>query len=337
MLNNKQIKFVGLEKNQIIKKVIQELKIKDPDFVYNPDHIQKLIDNLQVSKEKIEFIRNVRQRTPDWDLARNGIIDYENNVFIPPRLTASRSGTGLKHNKKETQFKLLQNLIWPQSSKKFNEYAKKIMDKGTAYEILVLKNITMVLNSKFKSLNMNNEIWIEDIGLVIDYNYPWLAASSDGLVHILNSFDETENISGLEIKVPGNNKPYPKIPHEYYDQIMNAMYILNLKDYYFACYTPHETHLSHYQYDANYWEGECMPKLEDFYWTQVIPSWIIKVYKRLQVGKLQNERVITFCFPSSPLSIENNDNPTIDQESKQKKKNSNNNNVTLVANKKIKL
>lgn len=346
MFNNQQVKFVGLEKNQIIKKVMHELKIKDSDFIYDNEHVQKLIDNLNVSKEKIQFIRQVNQRTPQWFIARNGVIDYENNIFIPPRLTASRVGTVLKHNKKETQFKLLQNLIWSeddQSSKKFNAFAKKIMDKGTAYETLVVKNVTMNLNSKFQSSNINNEIWIEDIGLVIDYNYPWLAASSDGFVHILDSFDETETISGLEIKVPGNNKPYAKIPHEYYDQIMNAMYILNLKDYYFACYTPHETQLSYYLYDSNYWEGECMPKLEDFYWTQLIPSWIIKVHKRLQIGKLQNEHVITFSFPPLPTDNNNNNNDNssstiMEQKSKQKKTILNNNNVTLlVANKKIKL
>lgn len=289
--------FKGLLQHdeKIINIIMEELKIKDGEYYYDAEDIRNLIANLYVTDDQIETIKNFNQRTPGWFKARNGVIDYEKKDYVPPRLTASRSGTGLRHNKKETQNKLLLNLIWPEDQKKsFNSFAKKIMDKGTAYETLVVKNVTMTLNSKFKSQKFENQIWIEDVGLVVNKKYPWIAASSDGLIHVYDNDLETEILSGLEIKVPGNNRPYKKIPHEYYDQIMCAMYILQLKDYYFACYTPHETHISHYEYDEDYWESECMPKLELFYWSQVIPSWIMKVYQRLPVGKLQNEKLINF-------------------------------------------
>lgn len=288
--------FRGLMQNdeKIMNIIMEELRIKDGDYNYRVEDVKNLITNLYVNEEQIENIKNFNQRTPDWFKARNGIIDHETKCYIPPRLTASRVGTILHHNKKETTHNLLLNLIWPEQQKNFNSFAKKIMDKGTAYETLVVKNVTMTLNSKFKSQKFQNQIWVEDVGLLVNKNYPWIAASSDGLIHIFDTDLETENFSGLEIKVPGNSKPYKKIPHEYYDQIMCAMYILQLKDYYFACYTPHETHISHYYYNEEYWESESMPQLEIFYWSQVIPSWIMKVYQRLPVGKLQNEKVINF-------------------------------------------
>lgn len=287
--------LILIENNEkIINIIMEELKFKDSEYNYQAEDIRNLIANLYVTDEEIQKIKNFNQRTPEWFKARNGVINHEIKCYIPPRLTASKVATALHHNKKETSHSLLLSLIWPEQQKKFNSFAKKIMDKGTAYETLVVKNVTMTLNSKFKSKKFQNQVWVEDVGLLVNKNYPWIAASSDGLIHIFDTDLETEIFSGLEIKVPGNSKPYKKIPHEYYDQIMCAMYILQLKDYYFACYTPYETHISHYEYNEDYWESECMPKLELFYWSQVIPSWIMKVYQRLPIGKLQNEKLINF-------------------------------------------
>jgi hypothetical protein len=69
------------------------------------------------------------------------------------------------------------------------------------------------MRQKYEKLGYQ-KVWMEETGLLISKEYPWLGVSSDGLLHLEK--DGIEEIVTIEIKGPPKGKFYPGIPRYYF-------------------------------------------------------------------------------------------------------------------------
>lgn len=129
-----------------------------------------------------------------------------------------------------------------------------------------------------KKFENDFEMHVVDVGLCIDIERPYLAASPDGLI--------AENFV-LEIKCPFSGKDskieagkfFPfltkekklKTCHKYYAQIQGQMYVTKRKRCYFVVYTLLDMLVINVNYDKLFVESVLLPRLDDFYKTHFRP------------------------------------------------------------------
>ncbi|XP_058489100.1 uncharacterized protein LOC131462135 [Solea solea] len=148
---------------------------------------------------------------------------------------------------------------------------------------------------KLKTTALGQPISVQDCGLFIDGQRPWLAASPDGIVtdsttgqwllclevkcpykHREGGVEEACQDSGfcLEIEdrqMPGESPAYRlKTSHSYYTQIQCQLAVTGLQRADLVVYTTKETAIVPVTFDAEMW-AETVSKLEIFYRDAVLP------------------------------------------------------------------
>lgn len=233
---------------------------------------QQILRDLTIDESQREQISQYDQRTEAWLRAR----DF--------RLTASRFGAARGHCQYTTHKKLLQDMLWSEfKGNAATEWGVKHEDGAVdAYRRFMLQ---------YKNLQ-DSQFVVTHCGLLVSVEYPWIGVSVDAFV-----FDDSEaeprKRGGGEIKCPYGKKLYPFIPSQYYDQIQGSMGFLKLPWWDFVVWTPTQTQVRRYDFDATYFATELLPRLEQFYMTEYLPRLVLKRKGLLKQGKIDPVMEIT--------------------------------------------
>ncbi|XP_060848449.1 uncharacterized protein LOC132927890 [Rhopalosiphum padi] len=145
-------------------------------------------------------------------------------------------------------------------------------------------------------------------GLVIDTNFPYLAASPDGLVgdHAIveikcpytakdseNSVDAVNNKLLSYCNITQENKLQLKNDHQYYYQVMGQLHITRRNVCYFVVYAKKWISVEHIYYDKTFWEEKMIKKLNLFYTECILPEIVDPLYgKRLLISDIREPTYI---------------------------------------------
>ncbi|APC25583.1 exonuclease [Only Syngen Nebraska virus 5] len=164
------------------------------------------IDELHPGVQSLFTKKQWVQRTPEWYEVRKGLMtasDAAGALGVPP--FASFKGC--------PRMELLK--------KKLNNAPVQGMalEHGVKYETEAAEHAMKIIGTR-----------MFEFGLLIHDEYPWLAASPDGI---------TADGYAVEIKCPLRRKIIPgEVPHHYYPQIQVQMEVCNLDACYFIQYKP---------------------------------------------------------------------------------------------------
>lgn len=281
---------------KIAHKSLCQLK---PDTIWNMPTIQAWIEkSYTMTEADRRAIYHTPQRTPAWFKFRDGHAQlkgqpddqdltrvYEETLIRAPIITSSIAGKILGHEEgyKRDRTKVCREMLWTELKPSFTPVVQAMLDRGTACEKITIDYTIMHLLQHYRQQYPRIQIWITEVGLVVDKTFPFMAASPDGIVHF---YDPDRNLywqSGLEMKCRGMAylEPYPVIPHKYLDQIQHAMAILGLKDYHFVCYANHTIQFEVYRFDAQEWQ-KSMEIFQHYYWTHLWPAAVLKAHGWIQ-------------------------------------------------------
>ena len=174
------------------------------------------------------------------------------------RLTASNFGAICHRTVRRNCDKLCSTLLSPPTLR------NAAVVHGKMHEMDAVKGFSSVTGLK-----------VQKCGLFVSSDYPFLAATPDGLVN---------DSHVLEVKCPfgvRNQKiePGPAFPflesqnddvcvkkqHRYYDQIQGQMALAKRKRAYFVVFTFVDIKVIEEHYDEEFWKESMVPKLTSFY------------------------------------------------------------------------
>jgi hypothetical protein len=130
-------------------------------------------------------------------------------------------------------------------------------------------------------------IEVEDTGLVINPERPWMGNSPDGIIHVTYQSGRTDR-GLLEIKCPFKKTFYTPdaVPVYYYTQIQGTMGNLGLSWCDFVVWTPTGTQITRVPFDDVFWTEKLLPKVSDFYFKLYVPLAIKKEQGLLPNGQV---------------------------------------------------
>lgn len=229
------------------------------------DEARAILQSLTIDASQQEAISQYDQRTPEWLDARND------------RLTASRFGAARGHCQYTTHAQVLCDMLWGGFK------GNVATEWGVKYEPVAVDVYTQYMRAR-KALTPD-QFRVTHCGLMVSVQHPWIGVSVDAFV-----FDDSEpeprKKGGAEIKCPYGKKLYPFIPSMYFDQIQGSMGFLGLPWWDFVVWTPTQTQIRRYDFDAVYFAQELFPRLEKFYMTEYLPRAVLKRQGKLRPGKI---------------------------------------------------
>lgn len=210
--------------------------------------VDKFLDAFTITAHQQDVILNVPQRSPAW---------FKHRVN---RVTASNFAAANNNSPYCSRKSLLSRIITPRSFT--NAACRWGIDKEAVAA-------TVFENHLKCRLNVDSKITYP--GLVINLTYPFLGCSPDGIVHHILP-NGTTVLFGLEIKCPYAKKKYGKIPRQYYDQIQGTMGLMGLQYYYFVVWTPDDTEIQLFEFNATYFHNTLLPNLLEFFYLDLVPA-----------------------------------------------------------------
>ena len=211
-------------------------------------------DDVITAAEQESFIRRLRKT----DEERLRIRDFQD--WLASRvglMTGSIAGAAAGHNPFLSHMKLLVQLLL--NSFTGNEATKW----GTENEPNGV--------AKYLEFRSGDKFTLSHTGLCIHPEFPWLACSPDGIV-----VEEDGTRVLLEIKCPFKKQLYPSIPKYYYDQIQYSMWLLDCKFCDFVVYTPTETSVERFAFDAAYVSQFLLIAINNFYFDKYLPRLVAR-------------------------------------------------------------
>lgn len=235
-------------------------------FILTQDMQDSHLASLVVTDDEITQISNLPQRTEGWFKARRA------------RMTGSIIGAAVGHNYFCRPTELLSELLWRTfEGNAATEYGTKM--EPIAADIY--------------------ERWsgniVEYPGLVVCKEKPWLGMSPDGV------FVEKGIRGLLEIKCPFRKKFYGRIPMYYYDQIQFGMWVLKCKFCDFVVYTPTQTKIERFTYNAGYVEEFLIERVDRFYFNRYMPLFLLQEMNMLQEGEVTVPDHVEIEFVHPPV------------------------------------
>ncbi|CAI6362985.1 unnamed protein product [Macrosiphum euphorbiae] len=174
-------------------------------------------------------------------------------------------------------------------------YKPSAMCKSMAYGI----EIEPLARSSFEALL---QVSVQLCGLFIDREYPYLAASPDGLVgehfvlEIKCPYAAKDTISAIEA-MEKKLLPYCSVKegkivlkkdHAYYFQVIGQLRITQRNLCYFVIYTKNWMNVEEIHFDISFWEMKMVKKLQSFYLDCLLPEIIDPLYgKRLLITDIR--------------------------------------------------
>jgi hypothetical protein len=244
-------------------------------LVTEEDKKRFLEEFVHVTDEQIEEAKCVKQRTPSW------------HRFKRHRIGMSMAGAAAGHNEHKTPDRLLVDMLWG------SDFSNDATEYGNIMEDTGLSMMQIVLRSHFTDLGYG-DVWVESTGTWIWKEHPWLSASSDGLIYVVDGPEDKPTLFGTaENKAPYGLRAYPSTPHYYYDQFQGTAIIVNAEFIIFNVYTPASTQVNWFDVDREYWMNEVFPKLEQFYMGEYLWRAILKDRGLIKPGHINPEPLIT--------------------------------------------
>lgn len=264
-----------------------------------------LRDKYRMTEEEIQFIQNhiidrqtqhrimnIPQRTDEWLKVRKH------------RITASNYGSAVGHNQYSNQNQLMKEMLW--HSFKGNAAT----EWGTKYESKAADLYLRFMQQKYPG----KKIELTFPGLIVSLEHPWAGSSPDGFVWI-----DGKLVGGIEIKCPFRKRLYPYIPSYYYDQIQGSMGFLHMDWWDFIVWTPDQSQIQRFPFDANYWNNELFPKLEDFYMRQYVPKALLQEKGKLKTGAIEEEPLVDLDIDIGSMGVVGIDLATVTKSAKKRR------------------
>lgn len=241
----------------------------------------EFIDRLIVTEEESMTISKYEQKSQAWLDARKG------------RITASNFGAAVGRNPYQTRRALLKQMLW--SSFRGNVATRWGCDNEpvacetyvVAKQLEIAQQVDRVANaSEEEKDSIVTELYVEERGLVINPERPWMGNSPDGIVHVTYASGRKE-VALLEIKCPFKKVFYPDtVPTQYMAQIQGTMGNLKLPWCDFVVWTPTETQITRVPFDPTYW-NEMLVGLTEFYFHEYVPAAVHKENGLLGEGEVE--------------------------------------------------
>jgi len=252
---------------------------------------EQFVSRLAVTQEKADIISNYEQKSEDWLDARKG------------RITASNFGSAIGKNKYQSRRGLLKQMLWhtfrgcaatrwgcEKEEVALDVYVNtKQIDIASAARVADLENATDEEKDEIVT-----DLWVEERGLVINPERPWMGNSPDGIVHTTYASGRKE-LALLEIKCPFKKTFYPPepeppnypVPPQYMCQIQGTMGNLGLPWCDFVVWTPTETQITRVPFDPNFWNDIMLPGLTDYYFNDYVPAAVNQENGLLEDGETE--------------------------------------------------
>jgi len=226
-----------------------------------------VIKALNLTKQQSDDIARIPQGTDAWLAARKN------------RLTASNFGAAIGMNRYSSPTNLLRSLLWNTfkgntATRWGNDHEKVALD---AYVAKMRADIAMG-NSPYTSIE------IEETGLFVNPDHPWLGSSPDGVVHVTTKDGESHKFL-LEIKCPFKKSFYsPPVPSHYNCQIQGVMANMSLPYCDFVVWIPGDMQITRVEFDTEFWNQTLLPGLKTFYSNRYLPALVAKANGLLEHG-----------------------------------------------------
>lgn len=237
---------------------------------------QDVLQKIQVTHNRAREIERIPQGTTPWLDSRK----Y--------RLTASNFGAAIGVNRYKSPNGLLKDMLWHSfKGNAATRWGSEHEDIARDAYIAVIQKQIDEGTSPYKSIR------VEETGLFINPETPWLGSSPDGIVHVTLR-DGTEDKFLLEIKCPFRKQLYanPTVPIYYNAQIQGIMAIMGLPRCDFVVWTPSEMGVTTVPFDAKNWNDEMLPRLQKFYFERYLPAVVARDNGLLDEGEIEVELIL---------------------------------------------
>jgi predicted phage-related endonuclease len=243
---------------------------------------------LAVSEQDVDVIAAYVQGSAEWLRSRVG------------RITSSNFGAAMGINPFTSRRQLLKQLLWGgfhgnvatawgQNHENVArlEYIENIEDeirqqlivheasalKTNEIDVPPKNNVSSILDDDAILISIS----IEETGLLITPERPWMGNSPDGIIHLTYKSGRKEK-GLLEIKCPFKKQFYTPnpVPAYYYSQIQGTMGNLGLPWCDFVVWTPTGMQVTRVLFDQSYWDDDMLPKVTQFYFDMYMPLAIQK-------------------------------------------------------------
>jgi putative phage-type endonuclease len=250
-----------------------DVSVPDPPrriIVPNNERVSSddILKSLEITQEESIRIAKIPQGSQAW-------LDFRMN-----RLTASNFGAAVGMNRYKSPKGLLKDMLW--SSFKGNAATKW----GSDHEDIARDAYVAHIQSEIDAgTSPYTSIRVEETGLHVNPDRPWLGSSPDGVVHVTTKDGEAHKFL-LEIKCPFRKKFYePAVPDYYNCQIQGVMANMNLPHCDFVVWIPGDLQITRVPFDAEFWDQKLYPGLYDFYHKMYLPAIVAKQNGLLNDGE----------------------------------------------------
>lgn len=249
---------------------------------------QNWLAALAVSESDVDVISAYTQGSAEWLRSRVG------------RITSSNFGAAMGINPFTNRRQLLKQLLWGgfhgnvatawgqnHENVARTEYVENIEDeiRQQLAEQTALRATHDAIEEAGDGAdsgvldddNILVSISIEETGLLITPERPWMGNSPDGIIH--HTYKSGRKEKGLlEIKCPFKKQFYTPnpVPAYYYSQIQGTMGNLGLPWCDFVVWTPTGMQITRVLFDQTYWDEDMLPKVSQFYFDMYMPLAIQK-------------------------------------------------------------
>lgn len=223
------------------------------------------VDKLHVTPDEARRIANYTQGSSEWLKSRVG------------RITASNFGAAMGLNKFMSMRSLLKQLLWGGFTGNVATRWGQDHESVARDEYIAAKRQEFATAGDGDGDDAPTDIRVEETGLVINVDRPWMGNSPDGIVHVTHRSGVTTR-GLLEIKCPFKKafyEPTP-VPVYYYCQIQGTMGNLDLPWCDFVVWTPTGLQVTRVPFDPVFWSEELLPKVSRFYFDHYVPLAILK-------------------------------------------------------------
>ena len=236
--------------------------------------LDKWMLRLQVTPEQVESISKYTQGSPEWLQSRVG------------RITASNFGAAMGVNMYMSPRGLLKQLLW--GGFVGNVATRWGSDHEETARLQYVENMNSEIAAQCSTLDDDEKlvsIEVEETGLIINPERPWMGNSPDGIITLTYKSGRCEK-GLLEIKCPFKKQFYlpNPVPTYYNAQIQGTMGNLNLNWCDFVVWTPTGTQVTRVLFDREFWDTQLYPRVRDFYFNMYVPLAIKKENGLLPAG-----------------------------------------------------
>jgi len=235
-----------------------------------PITASEVLFNIRVSPEQARAIAHIPQGSQAWLNARKN------------RITASNFGAAVHMNKYKSPRGLLKDLLWNTfKGNTATRWGSEHEDVARDAYVAHIRREIEAGRSEYTSIR------VEETGLHVNPELPWLGSSPDGIVHVTLRDGSTRRFL-LEIKCPFGKKFYdPPVPSYYNCQIQGVMATMGLPHCDFVVWIPGNMQITRVNFDADFWQHQLYPGLFGFYHNSYLPLIVAKHNGDLDEGEVE--------------------------------------------------